>query len=115
MKNELTLFNADAEHLEFPNEVTSAFKEKLNLIIQTNRNKLLYDFRNLISNPQIVFLYLNMPDFNGYDYIKRLRNSDHYKNLPISIPLTFNNEQTIVKNREVGASLHDSKSIDSEF
>jgi CheY-like chemotaxis protein len=114
MKNEFTIFytDDDAEDLDFFTEVTSAMGDHLNIVTQNNGKKLLHDLENPPPNPHIVFLDLNMPGFNGFDVLKQLRSSDHYKNLPIVIFSTSSDEQTISRSRELGASYYVSKPTD---
>ncbi len=114
MRNEFTIFytDDDAEDIEFFTEVTSAIGDHLNLVTQNNGKKLLHDLENPPPNPHIVFLDLNMPGFTGFDVLQQLRGSDEYKNLPIVIFSTSNDERTIAKSRELGASYYISKPTD---
>lgn len=114
MKKEFTIFytDDDAEDLEFFMEVTSAMGDHLNIVTQNNGQKLLQDLKNPPPNPHILFLDLNMPGFSGFDVLEQLRSSDEYKNLPIVIFSTSNDEQIIAKSRELGASYYISKPTD---
>ena len=114
MKNELTIFytDDDAEDLEFFTEVTSELGEHLNIVTQKNGRDLLHDLENPPPNPHIVFLDLNMPGISGFDVLEQLRSTEVYKNLPIVIFSTSNDEQTIEKSRKLGANFYVPKPSD---
>lgn len=114
MKNEFTIFytDDDTEDLEFFTEVALAIGDHLHLVTQDSGTKLLHDLENPPPNPHILFLDLNMPGISGFDVLQELRSSEAHKNLPIVIFSTSNDERTIAKSRELGASYYVSKPND---
>jgi len=114
MKNELTIFytDDDAEDLDFFIEVTSSLGDHLNIVTQSNGQKLLHDLKNPPPNPHILFLDLNMPGFSGLDVLQQLRSSDKFKKLPIVIFSTSSDEKNIAKSLELGASFYVTKPTD---
>jgi DNA-binding NarL/FixJ family response regulator len=58
--------------------------------------------------PDLIFLDLNMPGCNGYDYLKRLKASD-LKDVPVVIFTTSRNQLHIDKAYQYGATLFLSK------
>ena len=114
MINKFTIFytDDDADDLEFFTEVTSSIGDHLNLVTQNSGTKLLYDLENPPPNPHILFLDLNMPGVSGFDVLQQLRSTEVHKNLPIVIFSTSNDEKTIAKSRELGASFYISKPND---
>ena len=114
MINKFTIFytDDDADDLEFFTEVTSSIGDHLNLVTQNSGTKLLYDLENPPPNPHILFLDLNMPGVSGFDVLQQLRSTEVHRNLPIVIFSTSNDEKTIAKSRELGASFYISKPND---
>ncbi|HEX8577280.1 MAG TPA: response regulator [Flavobacterium sp.] len=114
MKNELTIFytDDDQEDLEFFSEVTNELGDHLNLVTQNNGQKLIDALHNPPPNPHILFLDLNMPGVSGFDILERLRKIDKFKLLPIVIFSTSNDEKTIRKSMDLGASYYIPKQTD---
>ncbi len=56
------------------------------------------------SAPDIIFLDLNMPYMNGYDFLHILRHSIEFTHIPVVIFTTSNNEKDVELSRESGAN-----------
>ena len=87
------------------NEISKSWK----ILTQSDGDELI----NLLKSPPpfatIIFLDLNMPRKNGYEVLKEIRQTDDFKDIPIVILSTSNDENTIAKTRLLGASLYISK------
>ncbi|HEY1116011.1 MAG TPA: response regulator [Chitinophagaceae bacterium] len=59
-------------------------------------------------DPDLIFLDLNMPRCNGFECLKKLKNSD-LKDVPVVIFTTSRNQQHIDKAYQQGATLYLSK------
>ena len=51
----------------------------------------------------LVFLDLNMPIMDGWECIKRLKQDDHLKEIPVVIYTTSSNERDIIQAKTLGA------------
>lgn len=52
----------------------------------------------------IIFLDLNMPKMNGFDFLQQVRREDRWKALPIIVYSTSSNPRDIARSREAGAT-----------
>lgn len=111
MKNNITIFYADddADDLEFFRDVTTAIDKKIELFTHENGNQLLVAVRNPPPSPQIIFLDLNMPGKDGFEVLKELKSTEEYKNIPVVIFSTSNDQGNIIKSKELGANLYITK------
>jgi CheY-like chemotaxis protein len=55
--------------------------------------------------PDLIFLDLNMPVMNGYEYLAYLKTEDRYKDIPVIIFTTSQNTNDIERSRKMGAEL----------
>ncbi|CAN5469824.1 response regulator [soil metagenome] len=55
--------------------------------------------------PDIIFLDLNMPLMNGYEFLDYLKKEDAYKNIPVVIFTTSKEPQDVDRVRQMGAHL----------
>ncbi|HVW86362.1 MAG TPA: response regulator [Bryobacteraceae bacterium] len=62
--------------------------------------------------PKAVFLDLNMPDWNGFDLLRRLRANDRTKSLPVVILTTSKEPADIERSYELGANSFVTKPVD---
>lgn len=111
MKNNVTIFYADddADDLEFFRDVTTAIDKNIKLFTHENGNQLLVAVKNPPPSPQIIFLDLNMPGKDGFEVLKELKNSEEYKNIPVVIFSTSNDQNNIIRSKELGANLYITK------
>ncbi|MGZ3885749.1 MAG: response regulator [Bacteroidia bacterium] len=54
--------------------------------------------------PDIIFLDLNMPQMNGFDFLRAVKQSGELKQIPVVIFSTSNNPQDIKKAEDLGAA-----------
>lgn len=54
-------------------------------------------------NPDIIFLDLNMPHMNGFDFLQKFRSAAEYNRIPVIIYTTSNQLQDQEKAKELGA------------
>lgn len=111
MRNNVTIFYADddADDLDFFRDVTTAIDKKIELFTHENGNQLLVAVRNPPPSPHIIFLDLNMPGKDGFEVLRELKGSDEYKNIPVVIFSTSNDQSNIIKSKELGANLYITK------
>jgi len=111
MKNNVTIFYADddADDLDFFRDVTTAIDKNIELFTHENGNQLLVAVRNPPPSPHIIFLDLNMPGKDGFEVLKELKSSEEYKNIPVVIFSTSNDQKNIIRSKELGANLYITK------
>lgn len=112
MNTDLTIFytDDDPEDLEFFREVVDIIDDRVIVHTQSNGHELMQALDNPPPNPHIIFLDINMPGMNGFEILKRVRNTESHKNLPVVIFSTSGDESAIKKSRELGASFYVQKS-----
>lgn len=110
MNNNVTIFYADddADDLDFFRDVTEAIDKNIALFTHDNGNQLLVAVRNPPPHPHIIFLDLNMPGKDGFEVLQELKTSE-YKDIPVVIFSTSNDQKNIVRSRELGANLYITK------
>ncbi|NMH26988.1 response regulator [Flavobacterium silvaticum] len=110
--NEYTVFYADddPEDLDFFCEVTDSLAKDVSVVTHENGEKLLAALDNPPPQPVVVFLDLNMPGFNGFEVLKRVRSNEAFSNLPVVIFSTSSDEASIERSRELGANFYVTKS-----
>jgi len=113
MKKEFTIFytDDDLDDLDFFTEVVDSIGN-INLVTQNNGKKLLEALHNPPPSPSILFLDLNMPGISGFDVLTEIRNSASWKNLPIIIISTSNDDKIIDKSLNLGANFYITKPND---
>jgi len=57
-------------------------------------------------NPDVIFLDLNMPLNNGFECLKKIKESDKFKNIPVIIYSTSCQQESIQKTYDQGASYY---------
>ncbi|MBO9202848.1 MULTISPECIES: response regulator [Niastella] len=62
--------------------------------------------------PQVIFLDINMPGMNGWEFLSQFKKNDHFKNIPILIYSTSSNEKDITTAETAGASGYCVKPLD---
>jgi CheY-like chemotaxis protein len=62
--------------------------------------------------PDVVFLDLNMPCMNGFEFMQTLKNDECLKDLPIVIFTSSNNPEDVEKTHQLGANVFLSKPVE---
>ncbi|RYJ42538.1 response regulator [Flavobacterium beibuense] len=112
MNNELTVFytDDDQEDIDFFREIIDIIDSNVKVVTQRNGEELLKALNNPPPTPYLVFLDINMPGMNGLETLKRVRESDQHKNLPVVMFSTTSDDITIQQSKELGASFYVPKS-----
>ena len=106
MDTRTTIFyvDDDVDDLDFFKEAIDAIGRDVSLFVLGD--EMIHALNNPPPNPSIVFLDLNMPGKNGFDVLKELKELDAYKDLPIVILSTANDQQNIDMAKKAGANLY---------
>ncbi|AWA29752.1 response regulator [Flavobacterium magnum] len=108
MSSALTIFytDDDQDDLELFRDVVKTLGRPIDVVMQSKPEELLRDLENPPPSPQIIFLDLNMPGKNGFEVLKELKNHNHYKNIPIVIFSTSNDDKNVARSHELGANFY---------
>jgi CheY-like chemotaxis protein len=108
---ELTLAAFKESNLANPLDIVRNGEEALNYLFYNGN----YAKRKK-SKPVFVLLDLKMPKLDGIEVLKRIRQSDEYKNLPVVMLTSSQMETDIVRSYQLGANAFVVKPVDfNEF
>lgn len=99
----------DADDREVFKEVISEIDEDIFIFTQRDGDELMTMLKNPPPRPHLVFLDLNMPEKNGYEVLKEIRQTEKMKHLPVIIFSTSNDEDSIQTTKKLGATLYVNK------
>lgn len=99
----------DADDREVFKEVIAEINEDIFIFTQRDGDELMNMLKNPPPRPHLVFLDLNMPEKNGYEVLKEIRQTDKMKNLPVIIFSTSSDEDSINTTKTLGATLYVNK------
>ncbi|MGV3459202.1 MAG: response regulator [Flavobacterium sp.] len=100
----------DQEDLEFFKEIVDLIDENVEVTTLRNGKALLQELEERATEPNCLFLDVNMPGMNGFETLKQLRSSEKFGHVPVVMFSTSGDQVTIDKSRELGASLFVQKS-----
>ena len=109
---ELTIFytDDDQEDIDFFREIVDIIDSRVKVVVQSNGQELINALNNPPPTPYLVFLDINMPGMNGLETLKKVRESEQHKNLPVVMFSTSADEMTIEESKKLGASFYVPKS-----
>lgn len=64
------------------------------------------------SRPDLIFLDLNMPRMNGYEFLTAIKAGESHKDIPIIVLTTSDVESDVVRSYKLGAASYITKPID---
>ncbi len=92
------------------NEIDSAIE----CLIANNGMEAMLHLRTINPKPALIFLDLNMPLMNGFEYLEELREQELYNHIPIVIFTTSTNEEDIERCKKYGVKRFLTKPADVE-
>jgi CheY-like chemotaxis protein len=63
----------------------------------------LHKLKTSATLPDIIFLDLNMPVMNGFEFLQQIKNEKHLLNIPVGIFTTSNMMDDMERTKELGA------------
>jgi CheY-like chemotaxis protein len=73
-------------------------------LIANNGMEAMLHLRTINPKPELIFLDLNMPLMNGYEYLEELREQKIYNHIPIVIFTTSNTDEDRERCKKLGVS-----------
>ena len=108
IKNILLIDDDTDDHLFF----TDALKEidtGIQCVIENNARDALERLKKLSILPDILFLDLNMPFLNGYEFLRHLKSEPHLREIPVIIFSTSTDRKDAELAHQLGADFFLSK------
>ena len=102
MTKKILLIDDDADDQLFFTDVLGSIDPELELKIAVNG----LEGMDVLTNgymPDIIFLDLNMPYMNGFDFLRTFRTMQTWNEIPVVIFTTSNHERDIELSEELGA------------
>lgn len=94
----------DPDDTEFFFSAAMEASEKVNIEIFFDSSKALKNLAALSVLPDAVFLDLNMPVLDGFDFLRELKKNAHLKSLPVIILSTASHPDAVSKCKMLGAA-----------
>jgi CheY-like chemotaxis protein len=102
----------DQDDLDTFKDVVEGLDDSASIHTLDSSDKLMHALSDPPPYPHVLFLDLNMPGKSGFEVLDDLRSSDSFKDLPVVILSTSNDEHTIEKCRSKGADMYIPKAND---
>lgn len=112
MNEKLTIFYADddLDDLEFFKLIIKQIGGNYEVVTHADGVELMAAINNPPPTPYVVFLDINMPKMNGLEVLKKLRESDKFKNLPVIMLSTTKDGPYVQQSLALGANYYVPKS-----
>lgn len=99
----ILLIDEDLEDLEIFNSALEKVSNEINCVSLTNAKEALIKLNEKELDPDVIFLDLNMPVMGGREFLKKIKESENLKSIPVIIFSTSSNSGTIIETKELGA------------
>lgn len=104
---ELTLHALEEHNISNKIEVVEDGAEALDYLFATGA----YAGRDMSEMPSVVLLDLKLPKVDGLEVLRRIRDDDRTKNLPVVILTSSSEEEDLTKSYELGANSYVRKPV----
>jgi CheY-like chemotaxis protein len=113
MKKIVLMVDDDPDDIELIKEAFSEIDPQTECHHALNGREAIQLLRNEgFTKPDIILLDINMPIMNGWEFLKQIKASPNWKDIPVIVYSTSNREQDRLLARELGASQFISKPED---
>ena len=108
-----TIFLADddSDDVFLFREALKEITGSVDVHIAENGDVLLKMLANQSSEPDLIFLDLNMPIKNGFQSLEEIRANNEYNNIPIAVLATSSDEKAIAVAHKTGANAYITKPV----
>ncbi len=103
MIKKLLLIDDDEDDREIFISIVRAAWPAISLSVATNGQEALQALRNASTQPDLIFLDLNMPLMNGQQFMEAIKANDKLKQIPVVILSTSSDKTTIQEMKALGA------------
>lgn len=94
MKKTILLIDDDIDEIELMKEVVAELDPDVDCHYARNGVHALSILGSLESSmPDMIFLDINMPVMNGWEFLKNLKSSPHFKEIPVVVYTTSNRDE----------------------
>lgn len=73
-------------------------------LIANNGLEAMLHLRTINPKPELIFLDLNMPLMDGFEYLQKLKEQKIYNHIPVVIFTTSRNEEDMARSEKLGVS-----------
>lgn len=98
------MIDDDREDIEIFTSFLEAFDKTIELVTASHGQEGLEKIRHGAIRPDYIFLDLNMPRYDGFYFLKELRNLPERTNIPVIIFTTSSHPKDVERSRKLGAS-----------
>ena len=99
----ILLVDDDQDDRYLFSEALSSLGKNINLYEASSAHDALYQLNNNAPLPEAIFLDLNMPKQNGYEFLSTMKSASNVIDIPVIIYSTSNTEEDKRKTLELGA------------
>lgn len=107
----VVIVDDNSDHLEISRTVFEASEVKNEVRIFQGGQEL-FEYLDKVEKkaeamPSIILLDINMPNYDGFQIIKKIRGSESFKNYPIIVTFTSSNDPSdMLRSQAAGANSH---------
>jgi CheY-like chemotaxis protein len=101
--HKILLIDDDHEDQEIFQTALSVVSNSIEFMSFSNAREALSKLNTNELVPDVIFLDLNMPVMSGQEFLMKIKNIDHLKQIPVIIFSTSSNPSTIAISKELGA------------
>lgn len=100
------LADDDAEDRDLFSSILKKISKDIAVEQVENGSSLMHFLENTDHLPDLLFLDLNMPDMDGFECLKRIKNNEYLKDIPIAIFTTSNYYKDIKRTYQSGGDFY---------
>jgi CheY-like chemotaxis protein len=104
MKKNILLVDDDLDEIELLKEVVSEIDPDMKCEYAVNGEEAISLLENgLVSMPDLILLDINMPIMNGWEFLRKIKSTEHLKGIPVIVYTTSNRDHDRSMANKLGA------------